>query len=253
MPDTCTSLVPASAPATITALIVPEARPASELPQRELQRAALADVASYEKLIVERNLFSAKNSAPTFADTAGKEATAGIAASIPFTATDPDGDKVNYQLVQGPEGAAIDANSGQLTFTPKSEDVDKELKVKIAATDNAVPPHRQEQEFTIKVKSGDAPSPGFENTKFTFITAFVERNDKPQVMVHEQPTNQVFQLHEGDEFQIGQFRGKIRRIGKLEVELESAGKAYRWSWSVSLHDALRKPLETSEQVARSDG
>ena len=241
--------------ATLSALIVPSAEAAAELSSREAHRVALADLAQYESLIVGRNPFGGKNTPPAFADTNAKEAVAGKSASFTLTANDSDGDKVSYELVQGIDGASFDNNSAQLTFTPTEGQVGQELKLKVAAIDDAVPAHRQEQEFIIRVKSGETvpTGPGFENTKYTFITGFVERNDKPQVMVHEKPTNQVFHLFEGDKFQIGEFQGTIKQIRKLEVDIESGGKSYTWPWVISLHEALSKPAGKSDQVAQNSG
>ncbi len=58
------------------------------------------------------------NAAPLFTTTPPTTATAGVPLLYEAAATDPDGDPVSFVLGSGPEGMAVDAASGRLTWTP---------------------------------------------------------------------------------------------------------------------------------------
>ncbi len=52
-----------------------------------------------------------------------------------FRATDPDGDPISYQMVQGPPGARLEASAGMVRWTvPK--DFSGEVQLKVRASDN---------------------------------------------------------------------------------------------------------------------
>ncbi len=62
-----------------------------------------------------------------------------VVADVPFTfdydAADADGDPIRFSLVAGPAGAAIDAQTGVLTWTPTQGQADRSYVVTAAVTD----------------------------------------------------------------------------------------------------------------------
>src|SRR5256885_12593498 len=99
---------------------------------------ALADVGTYTgitvvavdsrgaastPLVFDLEVFSngANNHKPTITSTPPAAAIVGRQYAYPAAATDPDGDTVFWELVSGPDGAAVDHGSGVLVWTPTVE------------------------------------------------------------------------------------------------------------------------------------
>ena len=70
-------------------------------------------------------------------------------------ATDPDkSDKLTWKLKTAPAGMKIDPNTGRLTWTPKKEDLGKDVDVEIEVCDSAKPPLCVSQSFKISIREG---------------------------------------------------------------------------------------------------
>ncbi len=67
------------------------------------------------------------------------------------------------------------------------------------------------------------PKPAFDEAKFAVLTSIIFVDAKPQAWVNVRPTKQTLRLHEGDGIEVGQFRGKLVRIGTREIEVEQDG------------------------------
>ena len=67
------------------------------------------------------------------------------------------------------------------------------------------------------------PKPAFDEAKFAVLTSIIFVDAKPQAWVNVRPTKQTLRLHEGDGIEVGQFRGKLVRIGAREIEVEQDG------------------------------
>lgn len=68
------------------------------------------------------------------------------------------------------------------------------------------------------------PPPAFDAAKFTFLTSIVFVQSQPEAWFDVRPTNQLLKLKQGDAVEVGQFKGKLVRIGDREIEIESEGK-----------------------------
>ncbi len=60
------------------------------------------------------------NNPPTINSAPGMQATANIAYSYAVSASDPDGDVLNYSLITAPSGMTVDSASGLISWTPSS-------------------------------------------------------------------------------------------------------------------------------------
>ena len=94
-----------------------------------------ADGTIGEETSVDVGIFSKKNSAPT-ADNLNFTTYKNIAITESFSATDPDGDTVTYEITGAPKrGEAVMHDDGSFTYTPNKNKVGKD-SFTYAATDS---------------------------------------------------------------------------------------------------------------------
>lgn len=117
------------------------------------QQAALDD---YRRVIETRNIFAPPNKPPTLKVV--QQATGNVGKPIVFTASasDPDeNDKVAFELgSQAPEGAKIDPESGEFTWTPQQVG---SAQVTIIARDNANQSKTASQVVRLEVRPNSPP------------------------------------------------------------------------------------------------
>lgn len=237
---------------SISAIILPEAEESSKLPDRESDRLALADLAAYRDVIVERNLFGPPNNAPEVNVADRVEAPLGRPAEVEISATDPESHEVSYELLDGPEGAKIDG--GKFTW-PTTGEIGSEQVVRFAAIDDGVPQRRVEKEFKLAVvERRGPPIETFDTAKATGITGLVEVNNRPMVWVFEKPTGREFHLHEGDDLEIGEFKATITVIDLDDqfVRFRYDEREYLWPMNDTLAAVLEKPPETEATAAATE-
>lgn len=68
------------------------------------------------------------------------------------------------------------------------------------------------------------PKPVFDDAKYTVLTSITFIDDKPQAWLSVRPKQKTLKLSEGDGIEVGQFHGKLIRIGAREIEVEQDGK-----------------------------
>lgn len=86
-----------------------------------------------------------------------------------------------------------------------------------------------------------AQPPDFDTAKHAFVTAVLDVGGKPQVWLNVRTTGELLKLDEGDEFQVGTFRGTIERIGALAVEILADGRRQLVPLGKSLRDSQDVP------------
>jgi hypothetical protein len=230
----------------VEALVIPKANRGSELPKEEAKRLALASYDDYRREIVERNLFAPANNPPVLSEVSSQTANPGANLEVQLAATDADkSDTLKYELVSGPEGARVDSSSGKFTWQPKPDQVGQKLEAEVKVSDSRPKPESATRKFTINVAPG---APSFEQSKQAFVTAIVQVNDRPQAWLLERTSNKRQAAHEGEDFQLGEVRGKITRIGSREIEIEVGGQKIVWPMNKSLFDAQ----EASKSSAASE-
>ncbi len=80
----------------------------------------------------------------------------GVTLRVELTASDPDGDRLTWELLNGPEGATLDPATGAFEWTPSIGDAG-EHSVLVRVTDDGVPPRSVESEWTLVVLAADSP------------------------------------------------------------------------------------------------
>jgi hypothetical protein len=86
-----------------------------------------------------------------------------------------------------------------------------------------------------------SPKPAADPAKFAVVTGFVEENDRPEIWVLQQLSGTRLTLQEGDEFNIGDSKFKVVRIGNREAVLLADGKPIQVRLGGNLRDAPPAP------------
>lgn len=94
------------------------------------------------------------NSLPVITSQPGFVAATGLPYSYAVTASDADGDVLSFLLLQSPDGVTIDANTGQLQWTPRL-DQQGTNSITVAVTD--LSGGGSTQQFPLLVRVNDAP------------------------------------------------------------------------------------------------
>jgi hypothetical protein len=68
------------------------------------------------------------------------------------------------------------------------------------------------------------PPPPFNAAKFAVVSAIIEIDERPQVWVNVRTSGEMLKRHEGEDLEVGLFKGKITRIDGQSVEIESGGE-----------------------------
>lgn len=198
-----------------------------ELGDQPSDRLAHEDLAAYHDVVVYRNLFGPPNNAPTLDVRDEVTGYKGRTLEITLAGKDPDESDTVYISLDG-EGlpdAHVDKDSGRFEWLPKEVGV---YDVTVKATDNGWPPKSVSQTFKIKVTEPppEVPEPphlpSFEMAKFAYVTGITEVDGRKETWIHLRTEGKMLELHEGDEFSIGEVKVTVKRISEKTVELEAA-------------------------------
>ena len=170
------------------------------------------------------------NKPPKIEPVGERHAVLGKEFSMPVKATDEDPDtKLSYSLASGaPEGAKIDAETGEFKWTPPATMVPGPVKLTVQVADNGNPPNTVKQEVTITV--------GDDLAQFTELTGIFDKNGKRELWLSDKSTNRLIVLKEGDPLRYADIDATVFRIDKKSVLLKK-GDAL---WRLDLGDTLKK-------------
>lgn len=184
-----------------------------------------SDLAVYADPILNRNLFEPPNKAPSFSGSKTLTATKGRREAFPLVFKDPDGHKVQFELVDPPENVSIDKTSGTLRV---DYDELKEFDVVVRAVDSGYP--KQSAQETLLVKVVNAPDPPkeeppvvelkFDDAKQTYLTGLVTSGDDWMAWMNVRTRGKTLKLRQGDEFEIGSVKGVVKTINADEVTIQ---------------------------------
>ena len=186
------------------------------------------DAVAYIDPIMNRNMFEPPNGAPKYTGKSTVEAVVGKDTPIPLTFKDPQGHRVNYELIDGPEDLVrLDRRSG--TLRVKSEEKE-DIEVKVRATDEGYPRKSTEQTLVVKIvdppKEPDPPAPKlkYDDAKQTVLTGLTHGKGDWQAWMKVRTRGKTLKLRVGDDFEIGTVKGKVTAINAKFVELDLDGK-----------------------------
>ncbi|MGZ0164960.1 MAG: putative Ig domain-containing protein, partial [Planctomycetales bacterium] len=144
----------------------------------------------------------------------------------PFTAkleaTDPETpvEELKFALADGaPEGAAINAETKELTFTPPAEGEPGEVTINVTVTDAGTPAQTVTAAFKVTVQDDKA--------QFTFMEGVVAADSVPEAWLRDKSTNTKMILHEGDDLKYAGFDAVVLTIGDDFLLMQQADETIR--------------------------
>jgi hypothetical protein len=187
------------------------------------------------------------NRPPKFESVSERHAVLGKEFVLKLKATDEDADtQLKYSFDTGaPEGATLDAETGELRWTPPPNMVPGPVKVTVQVTDNGSPPNTVKQEITIVV--------GDDLAQFTELTGIFEKGGQRELWLSDKASNRLIVLREGEALRYADIEASVVRIGKKAVLLKMKDDTL---WQLELGDTLKKlrkvePTVVSEPLKSS--
>ena len=180
-----------------------------------------------QELIVS---FKQSNKPPKFDAVGERHAVLGKEFSMPVKATDEDPEtKLLFSLAPGaPEGATINAETGEFKWTPPATMVPGPIKLTVQVADNGNPPNSVKQEVTITV--------GDDLAQFTELTGIFDKNGTREFWLSDKSTNRRIVLKEGEVLRYADIEATVFRIDKKTVLLKKDDAL----WRLDLGDTLKK-------------
>jgi hypothetical protein len=207
-----------------------------QLPPTSPSNRLVKSLDEYDRIIVDRNLFSPLNVPPKLEPNKVVDAKIGLKLELSVDAKDPDPNQyVTYELFGDvPKGILIDKDSGKLSWSPSELG---EFQVAVKATDSGIPAQSSLQSLTIKVKELPTPPPApknFDVASQSVVTALISGANGPEAWVLSKTEDKKYYLRKGDQLKLGGVEGKVIEVGANYMELETDGKR----WTVGLDESL---------------
>lgn len=178
------------------------------------------------------------NQPPRFEETQPLRFFIGRASKIKIPAIDPDGDskKMTFTLTEGPPGMTINAETGELSWTPGDDLAPQDFSIHIEVKDN--------DEMSATASTKLAATLEEDSAKFTYLTGYVKRtNGIEEGWVQDRATNRKTVVHNGDHLQVADFNLVVKQLGPTYLIAIRDGEEYRWQFEQPLTEMT--PLKTS--------
>jgi hypothetical protein len=153
----------------------------------------------------------------------------GRESKVRLAAKDPDGDsaKLKYSLEEGPAGMTIDAQTGELRWSPGEDLAPQELTVSVKATDADDLPESVTARIPVTLAEDSA--------RFAYLTGSVTRSTGvKEAWIYDRATNKTTVIHAGDRFQIADFDLSVESIGPTYVLLKRGDQTFRLAFEQAL-------------------
>lgn len=159
--------------------------------------------------------------------TLGKPFTAKLAATDPETPAE----ELKFALADGaPEGAAINAETKELTFTPPAEGEPGEVTINVTVTDAGQPAQTVTAAFKVTVQDDKA--------QFTFMEGVVAADSVPEAWLRDKSTNTKMVLHEGDDLKYAGFDAVVLTIGDDFLLMQQDDETIRLDVGQNLRESI---------------
>jgi hypothetical protein len=171
------------------------------------------------------------NRPPKFESVGERHAVLGKEFVLKLKATDEDaGSQLKYSFdSDAPEGAKLDAETGELRWTPPLNMAPGPVKVTVQVADNGSPPNTVKQEITIVVDDDLA--------QFTELTGILEKGGQRELWLTDKARNRQIVLREGEALRYADIEASVVRIGKKAILLKMKDDTL---WQLELGDTLKK-------------
>ena len=162
-------------------------------------------------------------------------------------ATDEDPEtKLTFSLGSGaPEGAKIDAETGELKWTPPATLVPGPVKVTVQVADNGNPPNTVKQEITINV--------GDDLAQFTKLTGILEVDGKKEMRLSDLANNRSIVLHEGEVLRYAEIEATVVRIDKKAILLKKDDVLWRLDLGETLSQLRKLEPAVAPETPKKSG
>jgi hypothetical protein len=182
------------------------------------------------------------NSPPKFSAMGPQTAYRGQPWKMTVAAEDPDQPKqrVTFKLGPGaPEGARIDAQSGELTWTPPEQQPLGAVSLTVTATDDGTPPKTSHAVIPLTVMEDTA--------KQTALIGVVSIGEEREAWFLDKSQNRKTILRIGDEIRAADIVATVMEIDEKTVTIRRGDADFR----LKLGDSIRS-LSTAAPITRND-
>ena len=139
---------------------------------------------------------------------------------------------------QSPEGLTIDEKSGELKWTPGDTIPPGETTVSLVVTDSDTPPQSTTLPLKLDVQDDEA--------EYTRLDTIFIVGQKKLAFFFDASKNKRTELHEGDEFTVGDLTGTVKQIRQKQIVLAIGKREVRLRTGQSLREALTAVVSRDE-------
>jgi hypothetical protein len=160
-------------------------------------------------------------------------ATLGQAITTKLAATDPEtpAEQLKFALADGaPEGTVLNAETGELTFTPAAEGEPRDVTINVTVTDAGTPAQTAKAEIKVTVQDDKA--------QYTFMEGIVDEDDVRQAWLRDKSTNTKMVLREGDDLKYAGINAVILSIGNDFLLMQQADETHRMNVGQNLRETI---------------
>jgi hypothetical protein len=207
---------------TIEALALPGSENKQDLSKRAFVEHSAEQLQADVAQLMLRHFYRA-NQPPRLAMPSSVPVTVGRSVRIPLAGSDPDGDKVSYAWVSGPEWLKLEGTTLLSTTNP----AEGSYEVAVSVTDDGVPAKSATQKFTIRVQPAPVPpkrevekKKPFDHLRFTFLEGLLQRGDTPEAKITVRTLGKYDTLFVGDERDVGGIKFKVLDIDVVSKSME---------------------------------
>jgi hypothetical protein len=214
---------------TLEVLTMPSAPDRKDIPRDSTAQVGGRSLDDFKKSILGRNLFGPANKPPQLRLDGSYTAYRGQSFEVVARAEDPDKlDQVQFEAdVAKLPGARFSRRDGRLQWTPSENG---EYRATVLARDDGFPQQEVKREIRITVTDPPKPvappvtRPSFTAAKLAFVTGITEVDGQPQVWITLRAEGRTLKLGLGDEFEIGEMKGRISEISGTHAVIDANGQ-----------------------------